>query len=135
MAEQVAALSALRDAIGSDWLQKGNAERAASAERAAQHLDRFLARLRAMESKQGELGQFEYSLTGTLPDQMNRLWRAIDAREDQAAQERSTQLALDSIAPDVDGVVDRAAHALVERDATPRATPGARPAYGRYREL
>ncbi len=85
VAEQVAALSALRDTIGSDWLQKGNAERAASAERAVQHLDRFLARLRAVESKQGELGQFEYSLTGTLPDQMNRLWRAIDAREFEIA--------------------------------------------------
>jgi hopanoid biosynthesis associated RND transporter like protein HpnN len=81
VADQVEALRALRDALRSQWLQAGDAERAASAERAAAHLERFLARLETVDQKQEELDQFEESLTGELPDQMQRLWRAIDADE------------------------------------------------------
>ena len=85
LADQIEALRALQEALRSPWLLDGDPQRAASAERAAGYLERFLARLQTIDEKQEELDQFEQSLTGSLPRQMKRLWQAIDADEVELA--------------------------------------------------
>lgn len=82
--EQIAALSALQAAMRAPWLAEGDPGRAASAARTARYLGRFLARLETIEAKvekQEELARFERSLTGALPEQMQRLWGALDPDE------------------------------------------------------
>ncbi len=81
LAEQIEALRALQVALNSPQLQGGDPGRAASAQRAAASLERFLVRLERIDRKQHELDAFEASLTGTLPDQMQRLWRALEPGE------------------------------------------------------
>jgi hopanoid biosynthesis associated RND transporter like protein HpnN len=78
--EQIATLSALQKAMQAPWLAEGDPARAASAARAARYLGRFLARLETIDAKgkQQELARFERSLTGALPEQMRRLWNALD---------------------------------------------------------
>jgi hypothetical protein len=78
LADQVAALRALQHSLRSSWLGSGDARRAESARRAADHLERFLTRLELIERKQEQLDSFEKSLTGALVDQMRRLWRALE---------------------------------------------------------
>jgi hopanoid biosynthesis associated RND transporter like protein HpnN len=78
IAEQVATLRALQESLRSSWIAEGDPERAESAVRAAAYLERFLSRLETLDRKQEELEKFEESLTGTLPDQLRRLWSAID---------------------------------------------------------
>ena len=99
LADQIEALRALQEALRSPWLLDGDAGRAASAERAAAHLERFLARLETIDRKQEKLDQFEESLTGAMPDQMQRLWRAIDADEVTLA-DLPEELATRFVAPD-----------------------------------
>jgi hopanoid biosynthesis associated RND transporter like protein HpnN len=79
--EQIAALAALQQAMKAPWLAEGNPARAASAAKASRYLGRFLARLErigAKTAKEQELARFEASLTGALPEQMRRLWGALD---------------------------------------------------------
>lgn len=78
IADQVAALRALQHSLRSSWLGSGDARRAESARRAADHLERFLTRLEMIDRKQEQLDSFEKSLTGALVDQMRRLWRALE---------------------------------------------------------
>jgi hypothetical protein len=78
VAEQVAALEALRASLEAPWLAS-DPRRAASARAAAAQLDRFLARLRPLGTdRQAELDRFERSLTGALPEQLRLLWRALE---------------------------------------------------------
>jgi hopanoid biosynthesis associated RND transporter like protein HpnN len=81
--DQIATLRALRETMGAPWLREGDSERAASADRAIRHLDRFLARLETLDpdAEAEVVARFEHSLTGALPGQINRLWRALDAQE------------------------------------------------------
>jgi hopanoid biosynthesis associated RND transporter like protein HpnN len=81
--DQIAALKALRETVGAPWLREGDPARAASADRALRHLDRFLARLETLdpESEAETVARFEHSLTGALPGQISRLWQALDAEE------------------------------------------------------
>jgi hopanoid biosynthesis associated RND transporter like protein HpnN len=81
LAEQIEALRALQLALNSSQLQGGDPGRADSAQRAAESLERFLVRLERIDHKQHELDTFEASLTGALPDQMQRLWRALEPGE------------------------------------------------------
>ena len=81
IAEQIAALRALQESLRSPWLAEGDPRRAESASRAGAYLDRFLSRLETLDSKQEELDRFEENLTGTLPDQLRRLWRAVEPDE------------------------------------------------------
>ena len=79
--DQIVALSALEEAMRAPWLREGDPERAASAERAAVSLGRFLARLETIERKEEkreQLAQFERSLIGALPEQMRQLWDALE---------------------------------------------------------
>jgi hopanoid biosynthesis associated RND transporter like protein HpnN len=99
LADQIEALRALQESLRSPWLLDGDPGRAASAERAAAHLERFLARLETIDRKQEKLDQFEESLTGAMPDQMRRLWRAIDADEVTLA-DLPQALATRFVAPD-----------------------------------
>jgi hopanoid biosynthesis associated RND transporter like protein HpnN len=85
VADQIEALRALQEALRSPWLLDDDPQRAASADRAAGYLERFLARLQTIDEKREELDQFEQSLTGSLPRQMKRLWQAIDADEVELA--------------------------------------------------
>jgi hopanoid biosynthesis associated RND transporter like protein HpnN len=99
VADQIEALRALQEALRSPWLHDGDPQRAASAERAAGYLERFLARLQTVDEKRQELDQFEQSLTGSLPRQMKRLWQAIDADEVELA-DLPDDLASRFVAPD-----------------------------------
>ena len=83
VADQIATLKALRETMSAPWLREGDPARAASAERAVHHLDRFLVRLETLdpEAEAETVARFERSLTGALPGQINRLWRALDAEE------------------------------------------------------
>jgi hopanoid biosynthesis associated RND transporter like protein HpnN len=78
LADQIAALRVLKDTLRASWLADGDPWRSLSARRAADHLERFLARLETIDAKQEALESFEKSLTGALPDQMRRLWRALE---------------------------------------------------------
>jgi hopanoid biosynthesis associated RND transporter like protein HpnN len=81
LANQIATLRALHESLTAPWLAEGDPERATSAARAAQRLERFLERLEGIERKQEEVAHFERTLTGALPGQLRRLWRALDPDE------------------------------------------------------
>ena len=78
IAEQIATLRALQGSLRSSWIAEGDPGRAESAREADAHLERFLSRLETLDRKQEELDKFEESLTGTLPEQMRRLWNAME---------------------------------------------------------
>ena len=81
LASQIATLRALHESLTAPWLAEGDPARAASAARAARRLEAFLHRLEGIERKQEELAKFERTLTGALPGQLQRLWRALDPQE------------------------------------------------------
>ena len=81
LAKQIATLRALHESLTAPWLAEGDPARAASAARAARRLERFLRRLEGIDRKQEELAKFERTLTGALPGQLQRLWRALDPHE------------------------------------------------------
>jgi hopanoid biosynthesis associated RND transporter like protein HpnN len=99
LADQIEALRALQGALQSSALQGGDPDRAASAQRAAASLERFLVRLERIDRKQEELDAFEASLTGALPDQMQRLWRALEP-ESVAMDDLPPGLTRRMLAPD-----------------------------------
>ena len=74
--DQISALKSLRDIIQSPSLQRDHSN--TSARRAVTQLDRFLARLDALETDRlATVNEFEGSLLGELPDQLTRLWNAV----------------------------------------------------------
>jgi hopanoid biosynthesis associated RND transporter like protein HpnN len=81
LAQQIATLRALQESLTAPWLTEGDPARAASAARAGRRLEGFLHRLEGIEGKEEELAKFERTLTGALPGQLQRLWRAIDPHE------------------------------------------------------
>ena len=99
--DQIATLRALRETVSAPWLREGDPERAASADRAVRHLDRFLARLATLEpeAEAEAVADFERSLTGALPGQIGRLWRALEATEVTLA-DLPPELAARMLAPD-----------------------------------
>lgn len=80
MAEQIAALRALRDSLSASWLLEGDLGRRESALRARARLEGFLERLATLEGREEAraLARFEYSLTGELAAELRRLWAATD---------------------------------------------------------
>ncbi len=78
ISEQIATLRALQESLRSPWIAEGDPARARSAGRAATYLERFLSRLETLDRRQEELDKFEESLTGTLPEQLRRLWSAVE---------------------------------------------------------
>jgi len=82
LANQITALRGLREIMRTPWLQADNSGQAESARRARLQLDRLLERLETLEPRAGsdptEADQFEDSLLGELPDQIFRLWNALD---------------------------------------------------------
>jgi hopanoid biosynthesis associated RND transporter like protein HpnN len=80
VAEQIAALGALRDSLSASWLLEGDPERRESALRARARLDRLLERLATLEGGEEAraLARFEYSLTGEFDAELRRLWIAAD---------------------------------------------------------
>jgi hopanoid biosynthesis associated RND transporter like protein HpnN len=99
LADQVEALRALEQSLRAPWLGSGDARRTESARRAADHLKRFLTRLESIEGKREQLESFEESLTGALPDQMRRLWRALEP-DPVSLEDLPRDLVVRMLAPD-----------------------------------
>ncbi len=78
---QIAALRGLREIMGTPWLQADESGGVESARSAGIQLDRLLERLESLSAAKGgeAIDQFESSLLGELPDQIFRLWKAMDA--------------------------------------------------------
>jgi hopanoid biosynthesis associated RND transporter like protein HpnN len=79
--DQIAALRALQTSLTAASLGVGDPARAASAQRAARRLERFLERLETLDRKEEELAAFERTLTGALPGQLRLLWRSLEPEE------------------------------------------------------
>jgi hopanoid biosynthesis associated RND transporter like protein HpnN len=78
VADQIAALRAMHQALQTPWLLNGDSSRSESARRASLELEQFLARLETLDRKQEALESFEASLVGELPEQMHKIWGALD---------------------------------------------------------
>jgi len=99
--DQISALRALRESISVPWLAGGEGERAEAARRAVRYLDRFLARLEAIGAREDArvLEDFEQSLVGTLPGQIQRLVQALDP-DPVALEDLPEDLSRRMLAPD-----------------------------------
>jgi hopanoid biosynthesis associated RND transporter like protein HpnN len=132
-AEQVAALRALHDALGVEWLAADPTPLGATARRLRKELSGFLERSARDEDPGPELAQLERTLLGALPRQIDRLRGALDpervTQEDLPDEVRARMLARDGRArvqvfPTEDlrdrGALDRFADAVqsVAPDAT-----------------